>query len=261
MKVPFSKRLVSVYGWCRREVLRVFRVWNQTLLGPFVESLMMVVLFGMFISVRLPSSGESYAIIAGLLGGVAGMTNTRNAFMATSTPLVIARMVGYGTDYTALPFAVNNIRIGTIAGALVRCVICTVFFMLVAPLFGVKAVHPASAVLVAVVTAINFGLVGVVVGALCSNFEQSSTVNSYLIVPLSMLSGTFVPISELGPIFHKIALFNPFFYASDLMRYCFTNVSLYNFWKELGIFAVFMPVFWSISGLFVKRFVRGDSES
>ncbi|MBL0725919.1 MAG: ABC transporter permease [Alphaproteobacteria bacterium] len=256
-KVTFTKRLIAVFGWFNREFGRVVRLWNQVILGPFVEGILMIILFNIFASVNSYKSHGDINFISSLFGGVVAMMSTRNAFQAASSPLVIAKMIGYTTDYTALPFAVNNLRISMILSSIIRCAAITFCCLAVMPLFKVKIIHFWTLLLITSLTAINFGLIGLITGTICSTFEQSSTVNSYIITPLSMLSGTFVSIQQLPVIFHKIAPFNPFVYSVDLTRYCFTDTSFLGLGFGLAIFFIMTIVLWVIAGFFVKSFVRG----
>ena len=257
MKISLKKRLITILGWSLRELLRILRLWNQMILGPFVEGMVMIVLFGIFVKTKMGTDPESNAILIGLFGGVIGMTNIRNSFMISSSPLVTAKMVGYITDYTALPFSVNNLRLGMIIGSVFRCLITTSLFVLVGLLFSIKIPHPFLVILVTILTSILFSLFGVIVGSIFNSFEQYSIVNSYIIVPMSMLSGTFIPIKDFPDIVQRLSIFNPFFYGVDLMRYCFTGISSLVLKKEIIFLLCIIVIFWSISGFFVTLLVRG----
>ena len=56
-----------------------------------------------------------------------------------------------------------------------------------------------------------------------NSFDQHSAITSYLITPLSFLSGTFYSVKDLPGILQQINILNPFFYMIDGFRYCITN--------------------------------------
>jgi ABC-2 type transport system permease protein len=69
------------------------------------------------------------------------------------------------------------------------------------------------------------GLLGLLCGILSENYEQKSAIMSYLITPLTFLSGTFYSITQLPEFWRQIATFNPFFYMIDGFRYGVTGHS------------------------------------
>jgi ABC-2 type transport system permease protein len=50
-----------------------------------------------------------------------------------------------------------------------------------------------------------------------------AAVQNFVVMPLTMLSGTFYPISRLGEPFQTISHGNPFFHMIDGFRYGFTG--------------------------------------
>ena len=66
-------------------------------------------------------------------------------------------------------------------------------------------------------------LLGVLCGILSESFDQMSAITSYLITPLTFLSGTFYSTNNLPEIWQKISHFNPFFYMIDGFRYGLTG--------------------------------------
>ena len=67
------------------------------------------------------------------------------------------------------------------------------------------------------------GLLGILCGILSDTFDQMSALTSYLITPLTFLSGTFYSINSLPSFWQIIAKLNPFFYIIDGFRYGITG--------------------------------------
>ena len=68
-------------------------------------------------------------------------------------------------------------------------------------------------------------LLGVLCGLLSNSFDQMSAITSYVITPLSFLSGTFYSVKKLPEFWYQVSYYNPFFYMIDGMRYAMTNYS------------------------------------
>ena len=62
-------------------------------------------------------------------------------------------------------------------------------------------------------------LLGVLCGVLSETFDQMSAMTSYVITPLTFLSGTFYSTNSLPEFWQKVSHFNPFFYMIDGFRY------------------------------------------
>ena len=56
-------------------------------------------------------------------------------------------------------------------------------------------------------------------------FDQIAAFQSFLIVPLTFLSGVFYSIKSLPPFWYQLSRFNPFFYMIDGFRYGFFGQS------------------------------------
>jgi ABC-2 type transport system permease protein len=67
------------------------------------------------------------------------------------------------------------------------------------------------------------GAIGLLGGIWADKFDHMAAVQNFVIMPLTMLSGTFYPISRLPEPFVSISHANPFFLMIDGFRYGFTG--------------------------------------
>ena len=65
--------------------------------------------------------------------------------------------------------------------------------------------------------------VGLLGGIWAEKFDHLAAITNFVILPLSMLSGTFYPISVFVEPFQTLSHFNPFFHLIDGFRYAFTG--------------------------------------
>jgi ABC-2 type transport system permease protein len=63
------------------------------------------------------------------------------------------------------------------------------------------------------------GLLGMLCGVFSETFDHMSAMTSYVITPLTFLSGTFYSTNSLPEFWQKVSHFNPFFYMLDGFRY------------------------------------------
>jgi ABC-2 type transport system permease protein len=65
--------------------------------------------------------------------------------------------------------------------------------------------------------------VGLLGGIWASKFDHLSAITNFVILPLTMLSGTFYPITVFSEPFETLSHFNPFFHLIDGFRFAFTG--------------------------------------
>jgi ABC-2 type transport system permease protein len=61
-------------------------------------------------------------------------------------------------------------------------------------------------------------LLGIIGGVWAEKNDQMAVITSFIVTPLSFLSGTFYSIDRLPELLQTITHFNPFFYAIDGLR-------------------------------------------
>jgi ABC-2 type transport system permease protein len=66
---------------------------------------------------------------------------------------------------------------------------------------------------------------GLIAGMWAEKFDQIASFQSFLILPLTFLSGVFYSITSLPPLWYQLSKANPFFYMIDGFRYGFFGQS------------------------------------
>ena len=74
-----------------------------------------------------------------------------------------------------------------------------------------------------------------IAGIWAEKFDQIAAFQSFLIVPLTFLSGVFYSIHSLPPIWSTLSKWNPFLYMIDGFRYGFFGVSDQSIWLSLVV--------------------------
>jgi ABC-2 type transport system permease protein len=88
------------------------------------------------------------------------------------------------------------------------------------PLSFFSVVH---AIFYIIFSCMFLGLLGVLCGVISDTFDQMSAMTSYIITPLTFLSGTFYSTNSLPEFWQKVSHVNPFFYMLDGFRYSLTG--------------------------------------
>jgi len=76
----------------------------------------------------------------------------------------------------------------------------------------------------AIAASMLMALFGLIVAIWAEKIDHVASVNNFVILPFTFLSGTFYSTENLPVFFQKIAHFNPFFYLIDGFRYGFLGL-------------------------------------
>jgi ABC-2 type transport system permease protein len=210
-----------------KEVRRFFKVQLQTVWAPAITTLLYLVIFTVALGrARGQVMGVPFAdfIAPGLI--IMGML--QNAFQNGSFSLLAGKMQGTIIDYLMPPFSTGEL-IAALIGASVTRAFMVGFAVWLVMLFW-PGVHVMPRHLLAIFW---FGLMGstllAFLGLLTSlwadKFDHAAAVTNFVVVPLSLLSGTFYSIENLAPAFRLISHANPFFYVISGFRYGFLKAA------------------------------------
>mgnify|MGYP003819964187 FL=1 len=224
---------LGLWTLCLRETRRFWKVGMQTLFAPVVSSLLMLFVF------KLAFGQGSAATVGGvsfetfLAPGIVMMAILNNAFANTSSSLIIAKVQGNSVDFLMPPLSPMELTIGFLSGAVTRGILvglvtyAAVWIMQITPF---QVANLFAVLYFSIVASLFMGAVGLLGGIWADKFDHMAAVQNFVIMPLTMLSGTFYPIGRLPEPFVTISHFNPFFQMIDGFRYGFTGHAEGDLW-------------------------------
>ncbi len=216
---------LGFYTLIWREIRRFTEVWTQTILAPLMTSALFMAIFAVAIG---PSRGDVMGVpfVQFLAPGILAMTVIQNAFVNTSSSLMVSKVQGNIVDTLMPPLSPLELVIGFIAGGLARgLVVGVVIWAALALALGITVAHPLIALLFVALGAIFIGGLGILAGILANKFDQMAAITNFIITPLSFLSGTFYSVQALPPAVQGVIHYNPVFYLIDGVRYGFIGQS------------------------------------
>jgi ABC-2 type transport system permease protein len=213
----------GAYTLTLREVKRFLRVYNQTVLTPVISALIFLAVFVLAIGANRPDvDGVKFINFMGY--GLIAMSIIQNAFANSSSSFIMSKILGYISDILTPPLGSVEIILAFTIGAVLRGILVGIAVTIaLAPFIDYTLYHPLLLVFYLLASCTLLGKLGILSGLIANSFDQHAAITSYLITPLSFLSGTFYSVKALPPIFQQINLFNPFFYIIDGFRYCITD--------------------------------------
>lgn len=205
----------------QKEVMRFVKVGGQTIFAPIANAILFFLIFTLvFGQTRGRVSGDvDYATFIG--PGLIMMGIIQNAFANSTSSLMIAKVQGSLVDVLMPPLSPAELTFCFVAGGATRGVIVAVLTAIGLSFFGVDMtpVHFAAALFFGAGASVLLAVIGLLAGIWAEKFDHVATITNFVIIPLSMLSGTFYSISMLGGVWVGISQWNPFFYLIDGFRY------------------------------------------
>lgn len=219
---------IGLYTMVRREVERTMRVKVQTLVSPVMSATLYIFIFGHVIGTKIDSIiGVPY--ITFVFPGILMLSVINAAFASSSSSLYFARFIHSIDEILVAPFSYLEMIFGFMLGAMMRGIMVAILIMGVGLLFdAVTLAHPFMFLFYIVAISGIFSLLGMFVALWAQGFEQLSSLNTFVITPLTYLGGIFYSITMLPPLVKTLTELNPFFYFADGIRSSMIGVSEAN---------------------------------
>jgi ABC-2 type transport system permease protein len=221
-----------------REVLRVLKLWTQTIAAPVVSAFLFILVFGLSLSGRIRHvEGFDYRVF--IVPGLITMAMVQAAYANNSSSVFQARFDRYLNDVLASPMRNWEINLGLSLGGVVRALLIGVSLLALAlPITGVPVREPLVLLVAVGLGLALFSSLGVVVGIYARTWDHAGFVQNILIVPLSFLGGVFYSVSVLPSPWREISHANPIFYLVQAVRFGFLGSSDVPVALALGVTGV-----------------------
>jgi ABC-2 type transport system permease protein len=213
-----AARARAVLALAEREVLRVLRLWSQTIVPAVLVAVLFIVVFGVALGERIQTiDGVPYETF--IVPGLVLMGVATSAFANNATSIYQARNDGFIEDPVSSPMSPGNLLLGYLAGGVVRGLLIGLATLLCArALVDYPLERPLLLAVALVVTSVAFAALGTAVGLHSRGWEFQNVVGSLIIQPLVFLGGVFYSVSALAEPWRTITYADPIYYMVVLAR-------------------------------------------
>ncbi len=210
-----------------KEVRRFFKVHMQTVWAPAINALLLMTIF-IIAQARGDARVMGVSFAAFIAPGLIMSAMLQNSFANGSFSLMVGKMQGTIVDYLMPPLSTGELIAALVGAAVTRAVLVGLavwLAMLLWPGMSLPLTHPLAVLWFGLMGSIMLALLGVLTSIWADKFDQSAMVTNFVVLPLSLLSGTVYSVHQLSPVFQAISHANPFFYVISGFRYGFLGVS------------------------------------
>ncbi len=225
----------------RKEVVRILRIWGQTVVPPAITMSLYFIIFGNLIGSRIGEMG-GFDYMQFIVPGLIMMSVITNSYGNMVSSFFGAKFGHHIEELLISPLPSWVILAGYVTGALVRGLLVGGVVMMVSLLFtDLKVQHPWITLSVLILTAIVFAMAGMVNAIFAEKFDDIAIIPTFILTPLTYLGGVFYSISLLPEFWQKVSAFNPILYMVNGFRYGMlgvSDVSLTTTYLLIGLSAV-----------------------
>jgi len=209
----------------RREIIRIIRIWPQTLLPPIITMSLYFMIFGSFIGSKIGTiQGVSY--ISFIMPGLIMMSVLTSSYLNVVSSLFGSKFQKNIEEMLISPLPTLTIMFGFIAGGMFRGLTIGFLVTIVSLFFTkIQIYNIFIVILVVVLTSLLFTIGGILNALYAKTFDDISIIPTFVITPLTYLGGVFYSIDSLPLFWQKVSLFNPILYIINTFRYGFIGIT------------------------------------
>lgn len=248
-----KENLISLGAIARKEIIRIFRIWIQTLVPPVITISLYFVIFGSFIGSQLREI-DGYSYMAFIAPGLIMMSIITNSYTNTVSSFFSAKFQRNIEELLVSPTPNWVIILGYVCGGMVRGLSVGLLVSLVSLIFIRMPIYSIfHTVLFGLLTSFVFSLAGMINGVFAKKFDDISIIPTFVITPLTYLGGVFYSLSLLPGFWQAISKINPIVYMVNGFRYGFLGVSDINVSVGLTMLIFFAVVLFSANLYLLKK--------
>jgi len=247
------RNLTALWTIARREVMRILRIWGQTLVPPAITMTLYFLIFGGLIGSRVGDMG-GYSYMAFIVPGLVMMSVIQNSYGNISSSFFGAKFGRHVEELLVSPMPNWVILLGYVAGAVLRGLMVGVIVLVIAMFFTpVRIPHPLVTLTTVLLGATIFSLAGFVNAAYARKFDDIAIVPTFILTPLTYLGGVFYSVKLLPGWAEALTHLNPIFYMVNAFRYGLLGSSDVPLWVAYALMLGFVVALGALGLYLLKR--------
>jgi len=240
--VNVALNLIALKTIVRKEIVRVLRIWVQTIVPPAITMTLYFIIFGNLIGRRIGTM-DGFDYMQFIAPGLIMMSVITNSYGNVVSSFFGAKFGRHIEEMLVSPMSNATIILGHVAGGVLRGVLVGLLVTVVALFFTKLEVrHPFITISVVLLSSVVFALAGFINAVFAKKFDDISIVPTFVLTPLTYLGGVFYSISLLPDFWQSASLVNPILYMVNAFRFGILGTSDIDITKAYAILLVFVVV-------------------
>ena len=237
--------LVAVRTIIRKEMIRVLRIWVQTIVPPAITMTLYFIIFGNLIGRRIGSMG-GFDYMQYIAPGLIMMSVITTSYGNVVSSFFGAKFSRHIEEMLISPMSNATIIVGHVSGGVLRGLLVGLVVTVVALFFTrLEVDHPLIMISIVLLSSIVFSLAGFINAVFAKKFDDISIVPTFVLTPLTYLGGVFYSISMLPEFWQNVSRANPILYMVNAFRYGILGTSDISIGHAYVILVVFVVLLFS----------------
>ncbi|MCB1320582.1 MAG: ABC transporter permease [Leptospiraceae bacterium] len=238
----------------RKEMVRILRIWIQTLIPPAITMSLYFLIFGRLVGRRIGEIVEGFTYMDFIVPGLIMMSVITNSYSNVVSSFFSAKFQKNIEEILVAPVPASVIVIGYGLGGVARGLLVGCMVVLISMFFTSLKIYDLSVLVVTIVlTAVLFSQAGFLNALFARKFDDISIVPTFILTPLKYLGGVFYSIHMLGEPWKTISLFNPILYMVNAFRFGFLGFTDIPLPRAFAIIVLFIAISFTTNVLLMRR--------
>jgi ABC-2 type transport system permease protein len=183
--------LVALQTIVRKEVVRVLRIWIQTIVPPAITMTLYFIIFGNLIGRRIGQM-DGFDYMQYIAPGLIMMSVITNSYGNVVSSFFGAKYGGHIEEMLISPMSNATIVIGHVAGGVLRGMLVGTLVTIIALFFtNLDVQYPLVTISIVFLSSVVFALAGFINAVFAQKFDDISIVPTFVLTPLTYLGGVF----------------------------------------------------------------------
>lgn len=241
-----------------KELLRLRKMVMLLVVAPALSAALYFTVFAFGLGDQR-GTPQGDALLLGLAPGLVMLSVLMQAATAPAFSLLIAKMEGSMIDALMAPLgAAEIVGAFVVSGALAGLMSGAAVWLGFVVFCQTSLALPGAAVLFAVLGAVLMGTVGTLAGLASAKWDHLSAIMTFVLLPLTYMSGLFAPVGRLTGWAGWLAHLNPLFHVVDGVRAGFLGLTppgdwgvpdlAVDFWVLVGVDGVLLALALALVG-------------
>jgi len=236
-----------------KEVIRVLRIWVQTIVPPAITMTLYFIIFGNLIGRRIGDMG-GFDYMQYIAPGLIMMSVITNSYGNVVSSFFGAKFGRHIEEMLVSPMSNATIIVGHVAGGVIRGLLVGAMVTCIALGFTrLEIANPLVTFSMVLLSSIVFALAGFINAVFARKFDDISIIPTFVLTPLTYLGGVFYSITLLPEFWQKVSLGNPILYMVNAFRYGILGTSDISIAHAYVIVLAFVVLLFSASLMLMNR--------
>ncbi|MDJ0906231.1 MAG: ABC transporter permease [Woeseiaceae bacterium] len=245
--------LIAMQTIVRKEMIRVLRIWVQTIVPPAITMTLYFIIFGNLIGRRIGTM-DGFDYMQYIAPGLIMMSVITNSYGNVVSSFFGAKFGRHIEEMIVSPMSNATIIIGHVVGGVIRGLLVGLLVTVIALFFTrLEVQHPLIMISVVLLSSTVFALAGLINAIFAKKFDDIAIVPTFVLTPLTYLGGVFYSISLLPEFWQNVSKANPILYMVNAFRYGILGVSDIGIGTAYAILLVFVVGLFTVCLVLLNR--------